>query len=190
MDRTAGDRHQPNIISESRGSLAPDKVDYALKVGLAKHKNKLTYYKKVVAHPTRFAQDPVLRQYGGELLDTLLHLVFDDGVMWNRMKVLLTRTRARGLREDISDQGLRSLIDKSVQKEVPLEVVLEVYSRGASQGGENEGFARVNSFIAGGRARTLDSDLLAEEAPAPAAAPERTNKTLTMVKRVLKEKAR
>lgn len=189
MDRRAVNDISQNIILESRASA--DRVDYALKAGLAKNRNKLDYYRRAVANGNAAVRDSALRPYAGELLEELLYMVFNDQVMWNRMKLLLSRRRGsgRGLREDVSDRGLRSLVEKSIQREVPLEVILEVYSRGAALEGERGGFTRVDSFLAGGRAREMDSDLIEEEIREIPEAP-RNNKTLDTVKRVLKGRAR
>lgn len=188
MDRKAVKDISQEMISESRASA--DRVDYALKAGLAKNRSKLDYYKRAVAGGAASVKDASLRPYAGELLEELLHMVFSDQMMWNRMKTLLTRRRSRGLREDISDRGLRSLVEKSVAREVPLEVILEVYSRGAELEGERGGFTRVDSFLSGGRAREMDSDLVESEIDEIPVEEPRIARTLDRVKRVLKEKAR
>jgi hypothetical protein len=196
MNHERGERHQPDQSFGSRAtrleeSVDSSKVDYILKAGLASDKSKLNYYRRVVQNPKRFPQEPILRPYGGELLDTLLTLVFTDAQMWNRLKTLLTRRRQNvsGLREEVSDSGLRSLIEKSLEHELPLETILEVYSRGAEIGGEREGFGRVNSFLAGGKAARLDEDLIVEAGPRMEPVRNKSN-TLATVKRVLKEKTK
>lgn len=185
MYREDGDLHQPRLDERAAPS---SREDYILKAGLASNQDKLNYYRRVLKDPNRAAQDPQLRAYAGDLLNKLLHILFTDTVVWNRTKTVLTRDRknVRGLREDVSDSGLRSLIEKAERHECPLEVVLEVYSRGAENDGERGGFGRVNSFLAGGLAVRMDADLIEEPVPEG----RQKSKTLSTVKRVLKEKAR
>ena len=61
----------------------------------------------------------------------------------------------------VAPKQLVSLFNKSQQSGHPIDTVLEVYRRGfsASQN-EQEAFGRVNSFINGGKAVELDSDLV------------------------------
>jgi len=164
-------------------------VDYILKMGLAGDKEKLNYYRRVIKNPKASFNEPILRPYAGGMLETLLNILFTDTQVWNRVKTILTRKKqnTRGLREEVSDSGLRSLIEKSLESEIPLEIILEVYSRGANIGGEREGFGRVNSFIAGGKAIKLDEDLVATE---PVIVEKKKTNVLSTVKRVLKEKKR
>ena len=66
----------------------------------------------------------------------------------------------------VTEQDLHSLFLKSEKGEHPFEVILEVFVRGIEDwdGGSNSpaqyAFNRVNSFIAGGKAYELDSDLV------------------------------
>lgn len=176
-----------NTLSE-RSSLSTSKIDYLIRSGLGSDQSKITYYRKVIASPWDGVQNQVLRHYTAEVLENLLDIVFNDTTVWNRVKTLLLRKqpgRISSLREEVSDEGLRSLLKKSSDYELPLDTIFEVYSRGAAQGGEKAGFDRLNSFIAGGRARVLDADLVEGYAPKP----EKTNdRTLSIVKRVLAEK--
>jgi hypothetical protein len=182
MDRIVGDLHQPNLLFEAQDQ---SRGEFILKAGLASDPRKLVYYRRVLANPKGAPQDPVLRGPAGDVLKTLLDILFSDTQVWNRVKTILMRKRTfTGLREDITDSGLRALIEKSLQHEIPLEVILEVYSRGAEQGSENDGFGRVNSFIAGGKAARLDEDLIVPEEPIV----ERKTNVLSTVQRVLKEK--
>lgn len=184
MNRTAGDTPSAKpVISEAR-SLDQSQLEYALKIGLAPEPNKINYYRRVAADPKGYAREAILRPFGGQMLDILLDFVLRDAVAWSRFKTVMTkRKNSRGLRENISETGLKSLVEKSLEHELPLEVIFEVYSRGAQIGGEREGFGRVNSFVAGGAARKMDADLIDEEKQEEA--PRST--TLTRVKRILKE---
>lgn len=67
------------------------RVDYALKMGLATNKNRLSYYRKALADPRKAITDPVLRPYVADMLSTLSKMAFTDPAMWARMKTLLSR---------------------------------------------------------------------------------------------------
>src|SRR5687768_9565596 len=166
-------------LDESRA----EKQNFILRAGLAKNINKLNYYARVMSSPETAANDASLRPYANELLSALVNILLTDNQVWNRVREVLQKRAPKslkGLREDVTDSGLRSLISKSQEHGMPLEVVLEVYSRGASEGGERVGFDRVNSFLAGGKARTMDSDLLGEEVVAE----KRSNtRTLSIIKK-------
>ena len=71
--------------------LEDSRVDYALKMGLAKDRNKLSYYRRVIADPGQAVKDPVLRPYVAEVLECLVKLAFTDPAMWARMKTVLTK---------------------------------------------------------------------------------------------------
>lgn len=184
MTRNSGDIPSARtLISEAR-SLDQSRLEYALKIGLAADITKINYYRRVAANPTGYAKEPILRPFGGQMFDTLLTFVLTDSIAWSRFKTIMTkRKNSKGLREDISDTGLRSLVEKSIEKEIPLDVIFEVYSRGAEIGGEKEGFGRVNSFIAGGAARRMDGDLLGESEESI----DERKDTLSRVQRILKE---
>ena len=64
---------------------------------------------------------------------------------------------------------IKSLLEKSVKNDIPFKVLVEVFKRGVFLWEDTSkldkvqtGFNRVNSFINGGLARKLDSDLLEE----------------------------
>lgn len=67
------------------------RVDYALKMGLAKNKNRLSYYRKAVSDPRKAVSDPVLRPYVADLLEELCKMAFTDPAMWARMKTILLK---------------------------------------------------------------------------------------------------
>lgn len=192
MKRSESDRISHNYtvspqlpIEEARSS---QKIDYILRLGLGREKTKFNLYKRVLADPKSAVNDQLTRKYSAEILNTILDIVFDDQMIWNRVKTILTRNQQKSLkslREDISEDGLRALIKKSNDHEVPLDTILEVYSRGAEIGDESTGFGRVNSFIAGGRARKLDADLLGENVVVK---PPAKDKTLSVVKRIIESR--
>lgn len=175
------------ILEESRSA---QKVNYLIQLGLGSDKSKIGMYRRVLSDPRGAVANQVTRQYSAEILDKLLDLIFSDSALWNRTKTLLQRKHSKSissLREDISEDGMRALISKSNEHEVPLETIFEVYNRGAKDASEREGFGRVNSFLAGGKARRLDADLIGETVIVPL---QEKNKTLSVVKRVLSETKR
>lgn len=170
------------------------KIDYLIRIGLGHDKSKLTLYRRVLSDPYVGVTTQTLRPLAAEILDNLLDILFTDPQVWNRVKTILLRKKSQnveGLTENLSEGAVRSLLKKSIEHEVPLEVLFQVYSRGAQldkwedQTEEQAGFARVNSFIAGGEARRLDADLLGEVSHF--AHEPKENNTLSVVKRVLRE---
>lgn len=161
-------------------------VDYILRVSLARDTSKVPLYRKALMDPKAAVYNQLLRPLVAEMLDTLLNAAVNDGVIWSRLKTILLRKQKNltKLKEDISDDGLRALINKSNEHEVPLDVIFEVYSRGAQDKTEKDGFNRINSFLAGGKARQLDADLLGETVVQEL---EEKKPTLSVVKRVLSE---
>jgi hypothetical protein len=75
----------------------------------------------------------------------------------------------RGIRQDIVEARIEALEKKAKQSGIPYGILKQVYDRGmaAWKGGHRPGatshqwaFARVNSFIVGGKTRkTADADL-------------------------------
>jgi hypothetical protein len=181
------ERSQLPTLEESRSA---QKINYLIQLGLGSEKSKLNMYRRVLSDPRSAVANQITRQYTAEVLEKLLDMIFNDSTLWNRTKTLLQRKHSKSissLREDISEDGMRALISKSNEHEVPLEVIFEVYSRGAQDATEREGFGRVNSFLAGGKARRLDGDLLGETIVQPL---QEKDKTLSVVKRVLSESKR
>ena len=178
-------------LNESNRSTT--KMDYLVRIGLGHDTSRLSFYRKVMLNPQQAVNQQNLRVYVAEILDHLLDHVFNDTIIWNRLKTLLIRENQKvisALSEEISDSGFRALVKKSIDHEIPLETLLEVYSRGAEQEhafkeSETLGFERINSFIAGGAARMRDADLLGETVVKPYV--ETKDQTLSIVKRVLNE---
>ena len=70
----------------------------------------------------------------------------------------------------LSEKIERALSRKSKESDIPLSIIKEVYNRGLNTYNSRAGiteqqwaFARVNSFIKGGKAREIDNDLMEEE---------------------------
>lgn len=180
-------------VAGGRSSLSEsypaNRVDYIVRSGLGDDPRAINYYRRVIQDPERMINEQNLRRYGAEVLENLLDILFEDDQVWNRVKSILSKRKnrfsTRSLREDVSEEGAGALIRKAEKHEIPLEVIFEVYSRGAEGASEEDGFSRVNSFIAGGRARKLDADLLENVTVKT----DRVKKdTLNVVKRVLSER--
>jgi hypothetical protein len=88
-------------------------------------------------------------------------------MIYNRIKTLLTRRKMRDTPHNMTEDALKSLMEKTIEFDVPLDILIDVYQRGFMEEGRNispdqNGFNRVNSFVSGGRALELDRDLLDE----------------------------
>lgn len=133
-------------LTESR---SPTKIDYLIRNGLG-DQDHLTYYRQAMADPKKAIMNPNLRKYVAEVLDEVLDIVFNDAQMYNRVRTVLQKGRK------VED----ALIVKAYKSGIDLEILKEVFQRGLTQGNDETAFNRVNSFIAGGKARKLDADLL------------------------------
>lgn len=133
-------------INESRSTT---KIDYLIRNGLG-NQDHLSYYRQAMSSPQKAINNPNLRKYVAEVLDELLNIVFNDTQTYNRVRTLLQNDRK------IED----ALIVKAYKSGIELEILKEVFARGLSQGNDEHAFNRVNSFIAGGKARKLDADLI------------------------------
>lgn len=60
----------------------------------------------------------------------------------------------------ITEKDIHALEQKSHTSNVSFETIKEIFARGLSESTKQRAFERVNSFIAGGAARALDSDLV------------------------------
>jgi hypothetical protein len=71
------------------------------------------------------------------------------------------------VRYNVVNKEANALLRKASESGVPVEIIYEVFSRGFEVNNNmNEAFGRVNSFIAGGKAAKMDSDL-SEKVKAP-----------------------
>lgn len=143
------------------------RIDYLVRLGLVSEPEKLLWYRKVFQSPKQAVKEFNLRPYVGETLEGLVDLIFNDDLLYNRIRTLLSRKKMKTLPNNMTEDALRSLTEKSVEFDVPLDVLVDVYQRGFLEEGRQIGpdqnaFNRVNSFLQGGRALELDRDLLDE----------------------------
>jgi len=102
-------------------------------------------------------QNPKLRPFILKLLNRLLDATQDDPSMFAKMRDKLRRMSQADEKEtNESFKAFTSLKKKSDMTGIPLDVILEVFER---EDNPDLGFNRVNSFINGGKAWELDSDL-------------------------------
>jgi hypothetical protein len=147
----------PNRVNEGRSQ---SQIDYLIRLGLGDN-DRLNFYRQVMTDPKKANDVPYLRKYVAEVLDLTLDIIFKDPQMYNRV-----RTK---LQDNLPQGGVRSgmkkiedaLEIKAKRSGISADVLFEVYNREIEAGGDQEkAFNRVNSFIAGGRARQLDVDLI------------------------------
>jgi hypothetical protein len=142
------------------------KVDILIKLGLGDQEH-LAWYRKVLLEPEAAVKDVRIRQYVSPVIVALVHMMMSDDILYNRVKALLMRKKKKQLPENLTDDAMKALVEKSAERDVPLDVLVEVYQRGFYEEGrdldpDQNGFNRVNSFLSGGKALDLDRDLLDE----------------------------
>ena len=138
------------------------KIDVLIRL-IAARPEKLQYYRQIFSKPSQAIKDFNIRPYAGEVIDDLVDIILSDEVVYNRIRTILTRKKSK--KSGIHEDAMKSLIEKSVDRDVPIEVLVEVYNRGLYEEGkeidaEQNAFNRVNSFLAGGKALDMDRDLL------------------------------
>jgi hypothetical protein len=145
------------IVTEAvnRGT---DKIDFLIKHGLGSDQSKLPYYRTIIQNPQQAAQSVVLRKYMAEVFDNLLKLVFEDAVLYNRVRQLLV---AKGSKmAAMKPSAFESLVANwmSVSDDIPFDQVIEEYEIGYEDDTrprhltkEQYAFNRVNSLLHGGR---------------------------------------
>lgn len=197
-----GELYQPDRLVERDAvgldiSLTEDagrstqRIEQLVRLGIGSDVTKMAYYRRVVTDPHRSVQNPVLRPYCAEVLDKVLTVIFSDEYMYNRLRNDLQR-RGFVTRRVLSVAGKvrESLERKAAASGWSLEQLLEVYQRGVADdrggpnGPEQRGFARVNSFIAGGAAADMDRDLVLREETTERRSP------LATVRRLIREGSR
>jgi hypothetical protein len=90
-----------------------------------------------------------MREALANLLDKLIDLTTKDPATYSRVRYNVVNKEANALLRKAEESGL------------PVEIIYEVFTRGLEVNNNvNEAFNRVNSFIAGGKAADLDSDLI------------------------------
>lgn len=137
-----------------------NRIDTLIQDGLGRNINKLPYYRIVMTDPHSGFYNTVYREYAVEIMNNLLNYVLNDNQMFQRLRQLLQAEHPT-----ISRRAFESLMTKSAQHDVPLETLIEVYERGYASNttqhltNEQYAFNRVNSYIAKGKAYTMDTDL-------------------------------
>ncbi len=146
------------VISEA--TRPTTQVDYMINLGLG-DRSKLNFYRKAIQDPRGSVRNPQYREYVGEVLETLLDLIWQDNQMYTRLRSLLQKNKG------LSRVAEEALEQKALDSGLDFAVLLEVYLRGfeAADNDPIQAFGRVNSFIARGRAWDLDLDLQ-EQKPA------------------------
>jgi predicted kinase len=102
-------------------------------------------------------QNPKLRPFILKLLNRLLDATQSDPSMFVKMKDRLRRMAQADSKEtNESVKIVESFKVKSAKSGIPLDIIFECFMR---EEDSDKGFNRVNSFIAGGKAWEIDSDL-------------------------------
>jgi hypothetical protein len=145
------------------------KMDKLLRLGLG-DKDKLNQYRQALKNPDQAGKYVVLRKHLISMLDKLSKLVTDDPTVYQKTAATLQKQR-----DYPSDKVAESLQLKAAKTDIPVSILAEVFNRGYSSwdksnkkercNAEQYAFARVNSFISGGKARELDSDLVEKKDP-------------------------
>ena len=104
-------------------------------------------------------QNPKLRPFILKLLNRLLDATQSDPTMFVKMKDRLRRMSQDDSKKetDESVKVVESFKTKSAKSGIPLDIIFECFLR---EEDSSRGFDRVNSFIAGGKAWKIDSDLV------------------------------
>lgn len=143
-------------------ATSSSKIDILIKSGIGNDKN-ITFYRKVLLNPKTSPNDPSLRNACGIVLDKAIEFILNDQITYNRFRNFLLKQRSSSLRKPITEAALNSLINKSIEKDIPLEIIEEVYCRGYDEtydNPQNKAFDRVNSFLSGGKALEMDKNLI------------------------------
>jgi len=136
------------------------KIEKLIRIGLG-DRNQLNKVRQALSNPAAAANTVVLRKYIIDTLNTLMKLVTDDAVVYQR--IVATLMKKRNLKESAVTVALRR---KSEKSGFDFETLAEVYIRGVQSWNESSSadptqhaFNRVNSFVSGGKAMRLDEDL-------------------------------
>ena len=142
------------------------KIEKLIRIGLG-DRNQLNKVRQALSNPAAAANTVVLRKYIIDTLNTLMKLVTDDAVVYQR--IVATLMKKRNLKESAVTVALRR---KSEKSGFDFETLAEVYIRGVQSWNESSSadptqhaFNRVNSFVSGGKAMRLDEDLVVNTKP-------------------------
>jgi len=149
------------VAEASTGGVDPDanddpnksrktnqKLDLLLRLGLADGSELQKYRRALRSSKKQALQSPEMRKKLADLLDKLIDLTTGDPTTFSRV------------RQRVMTKEAMSLLSKAEKSGVDVDIIFEVFSRGYNNNEDiNEAFSRVNSFIAGGKAVDMDSDL-------------------------------
>ena len=125
------------------------KLDVLLRLGLSSTDDLQKYRRALRSSKKHALQSPQMREALANLLDKLIDLTTKDPATYSRV------------RYNVMNKEANSLLRKAEESGLPVEIIYEVFTRGFEVNNNvNEAFNRVNSFIAGGKAANLDSDLI------------------------------
>lgn len=147
----AKDEDRPTDPNRSRP--LSQKLDLLLRLGLSDGEELQKYRRALRSSKKHALQSPQMREALADLLDKLIDLTTKDPATYSRVRYNVVNKEANALLRKATDSG------------VPVEIIYEVFTRGLEVNNNvNEAFNRVNSFIAGGKAADLDSDLIEDVA--------------------------
>ena len=153
VGEVAKDEDRPTDPNMSRP--LSQKLDLLLRLGLSDQSDLQKYRRALRSSKKHALQSPQMREALANLLDKLIDLTTKDPATYSRVRYNVVNKEANALLRKASDSG------------VPVEIIYEVFTRGFEVNNNmNEAFGRVNSFIAGGKAAKMDSDL-SEKVKAP-----------------------
>ena len=147
----AKDEDRPTDPNKSRP--LSQKLDLLLRLGLSDGEELQKYRRALRSSKKHALQSPQMREALANLLDKLIDLTTKDPATYSRV------------RYNVMNKEANSLLRKAEESGLPVEIIYEVFTRGFEVNNNvNEAFNRVNSFIAGGKAANLDSDLIEDVA--------------------------
>jgi hypothetical protein len=142
----AKDEERPEDPNRSRPLR--QKLDLLLRLGLADNDELQKYRRALRSSKKQALQSPEMREKLADLLDKLIDLTTQDPATYSRVRYRVMNKEAI------------SLINKAEKSGIDVNILAEVFARGLIVNHDvNEAFNRVNSFVAGGKAVEMDSDL-------------------------------
>ena len=146
VGEVAKDEDRPTDPNKSRP--LSQKLDLLLRLGLSDEEELQKYRRALRSSKKHALQSPQMREALANLLDKLIDLTTKDPATYSRV------------RYNVMNKEANSLLRKAEESGLPVEIIYEVFARGFEVNNSvNEAFNRVNSFIAGGKAAQMDSDL-------------------------------
>jgi len=134
------------------------KLDLLMRLGLVGTDELQKYRRALRSSKKQALQSPEMRNKLADLLDKLLDLTTGDTQTFSRIRYNVQKARSESV--DLSKKAEKSGID--------VDILNAVFTREIVESNDiNRAFNRVNSFIAGGKAATIDSDLAEGKWPYP-----------------------